>query len=68
VLVTHEAGMTCMTASGPQARATYRVDGQASTGIFAGARGTGHVRVDVTTGHETISGTLILREPPGSRS
>jgi hypothetical protein len=68
VLATHEAGMTCMTASGPQATGTYRVDGQASTGIFAGARGTGHVRVDVTTGHETISGTLILREPPGSRS
>ena len=60
VLVQHEAGMTCMTASGPQVSATYRVDGQASTGIFAGARGTGHVTVDVTTGHETLSGTLIL--------
>jgi len=63
VLVTHEAGMTCMTASGPQARATYRVDGQASTGIFAGARGTGHVTVDVTTGQDTLSGTLILNSP-----
>jgi hypothetical protein len=60
VLVLHEAGMTCMTASGPQARATYRVDGQASTGIFAGARGTGDVTVDVTTHQETLSGTLIL--------
>ena len=38
---------------------TYRVDGQASTGIFAGARGTGHVTADVTTGHETVSGTPI---------
>ena len=60
VLVLQEAGMTCMTASGPQARATYRVDGQASTGIFAGARGTGDVTVDVTTHQETLSGTLIL--------
>jgi len=61
VLVLQEAGMTCMTASGPQARATYQVDGQASTGIFAGARGTGDVTVDVTTGQETLSGTLILK-------
>jgi len=60
VLALHEAGMTCITASGPQAHATYRVDGRASTGIFAGARGTGTVTVDVTTGHETLSGTLIL--------
>jgi hypothetical protein len=60
VLVLQEAGMTCMTPSGPQARATYRVDGQASTGIFAGARGTGDVTVDVTTHQETLSGTLIL--------
>jgi hypothetical protein len=60
VLVLHEAGMTCITASGLQAHATYRVDGQASTGIFAGARGTGHVTVNVTTHRETLSGTLIL--------
>jgi hypothetical protein len=68
VLVLHEVAMLCPTPSGPQISATYRVDGQASTGIFAGARGTGHVSAVVTTGHETISGTLILREPPGSRS
>jgi hypothetical protein len=63
VLALHEAGMTCITASGPQAHATYQVDGRASTGIFAGARGTGHVTVDVTTGHEALSGTLILNSP-----
>ena len=63
VLILHEAGMTCMTSSGLQARATYRVDGQASTGIFAGARGTGDVTVDVTTHQETLSGTLILNSP-----
>jgi hypothetical protein len=39
------------------------VDGQASTGIFAGARGTGNVTVDPATGHDTVSGTLILRSP-----
>ncbi len=63
VLVLHESGMTCITASGPQATATYRVDGQASTGIFAGARGTGDVTVDVATSHETLSGKLILVPP-----
>jgi hypothetical protein len=60
VLELHEAAMNCMTASGPQVTGTYRVDGQASTGIFAGARGTGHVTVDVATGQDTLSGTLIL--------
>jgi hypothetical protein len=59
VLALHEAAMLCPTASGPQVTGTYRVDGQASTGIFAGARGTGQVTVDVTTGHEAVSGTLI---------
>jgi hypothetical protein len=68
VLELHEAAMNCVTASGPQVTGTYRVDGQASTGIFAGARGTGHVTVDVTTGQDTLSGTLILREPPDRRS
>src|SRR5215467_10904051 len=63
VLETHEVAKLCMTASGPQITGTYRVDGQASTGIFAGARGTGHVTVDVATGQDTLSGTLILVEP-----
>src|SRR5262249_1752177 len=63
VLALHEAGMTCITASGPQAHATYRVDGRASTGILARPRGAGHVTVDVTTGHEALSGTLILNSP-----
>ena len=64
VLELHEAAMNCTTASGPQVNGTYRVDGQASTGIFAGARGTGHVTVDVATGQDTLSGTLILIPPP----
>jgi hypothetical protein len=61
VLELHEAAMNCVTASGPQVTGTYRVDGQASTGIFAGARGTGHVTVDVATGQDTLSGMLILK-------
>jgi hypothetical protein len=55
--------MNCVTASGSQATGTWRIDGQASTGIFAGARGTGHFTVDVATGQDTLSGTLILAEP-----
>ena len=47
VLELHEAGALCVTASGPKVTGTYRVDGQASTGIFAGAHGTGNVTVDL---------------------
>jgi len=68
VLELSSHAMNCVTASGSQVTGTYHVDGRASTGIFAGARGTGHVTVDVTTGQDTLSGTLILREPPDSRS
>src|SRR5262249_6523758 len=68
VLELHEAAMNCVTATGPQVTGTYRVDGQASTGIFAGARGTGHVTVDVATGQDTLSGTLILKPSAASRS
>lgn len=63
VLELHEAAMQCVTASGTQVTGTYRVDGQASTGIFAGARGAGHVTVDVATGQDTLSGTLTLTSP-----
>ena len=63
VLELHEAAMNCVTASGSQVTGTYHVDGRASTGIFAGARGTGHVTVDVATGQDTLSGTLILTSP-----
>jgi hypothetical protein len=63
VLELHEVGQLCMTASGPRITGTYRVDGQASTGIFAGARGTGNVAINPTTGQDTVSGTLILNSP-----
>ncbi len=65
VLILHESGMTCMTGSGLQARATYQVDPLASTGIFAGAIGTGDVTVDVASSTETLSGMLIL-DPPAA--
>lgn len=39
----------------------------ASTGIFDGARGTGHVRVDAATHQETLSGTLILIPQEGDK-
>ena len=61
VLELSSAAMNCVTASGSQVTGTYRVDGRASTGIFAGARGTGHVTVDVATGLDKYSGTLILK-------
>ena len=63
VLELSTTGMNCVTASGPQVTGTYRVDGQASTGIFAGARGAGHFTVSAATGQDTLSGTLILAEP-----
>lgn len=60
LLELHEVAMLCVTAAGQRVTGTYWVDGSASTGIFAGARGTGKVTVDVKTGHDTLSGTLIL--------
>ena len=63
VLELSSDAMNCVTASGSQVTGIYRVDGRASTGIFAGARGTGHVTVDVATGQDTLSGTLILTSP-----
>ena len=61
VLATSSTGMNCVTASGPQVTGTYRVEGRASTGIFAGARGTGHFTVSAATGQDRLSGTLILK-------
>ena len=63
VLVLWEAGMTCPTASGLQATATYEVDGSSSTGIFAGAGGSGIVTVDTVSHTETLSGKLKLADP-----
>jgi hypothetical protein len=60
VLVLVEVSTACPTASGPVIRGTYTVDGLSSTGVFAGARGSGEIRIDVATSTTTLSGNLLL--------
>lgn len=63
LLILHEAGETCQNNGTLEATATYSVDGQASTGIFAGAEGTGSVTVTgigTSSQTETLSGKLKL--------
>jgi hypothetical protein len=55
----------CPTASGPVITGTYEVDGLSSTGIFAGARGTGDDTVDIVAHTSTISGKLKLAGSDG---
>src|SRR6266498_2955957 len=49
VLVLRELSYRCPSASGPDISGTYEVDGSSSTGVFAGARGTGVDTVDTVT-------------------
>ena len=60
VLVLRESSIACPTASGPVITGTYEVDGLSSAGIFAGARGTGDITVNVSTSTATLSGKLKL--------
>jgi hypothetical protein len=60
VLVLRELAIRCPTESGPDITGTYEVDGLSSTGIFAGARGTGNDTVDTVTHTSTLSGKLKL--------
>jgi hypothetical protein len=60
VLVLRELVHICQTASGPVGTGTWEVDGASSTGIFAGARGTGDDTIDITTRTSTLSGKLNL--------
>jgi hypothetical protein len=60
VLILREMSIACPTASGPVITGTYEVDGLSSTGIFAGARGSGHLKVDLATSTATLSGKLQL--------
>ena len=62
VLVLRELVQVCQTASGPIGTGTWEVDGASSTGIFAGARGSGDDRVDVASRTSTLSGSLNLAE------
>ena len=60
VLVVRELAYVCQTASGPVGTGTWEVDSASSTGIFAGARGSGDDTIDIATRTSTLSGTLKL--------
>lgn len=60
VLVLRELSIACPTPTGPVITGTYEVDGLSSMGIFAGARGSGDLTVNVPTSTATISGKLKL--------
>ena len=60
VLILRATAYVCQSASGPVATETWTVDGASSTGVFAGARGTGEGTVDIPTATSTLSGKLKL--------
>jgi hypothetical protein len=60
VLILRNRAYVCQTAAGPVATGTWRVDGDSSTGIFAGARGSGTETVHIPTARSTLSGKLKL--------
>jgi hypothetical protein len=60
VLVVRELAYVCASAAGPIASSTWTVDGAASTGAFAGARGNGEGSVDLTAHTSTLAGKLHL--------
>jgi hypothetical protein len=61
-LVVRELVYVCQTASGPIGTGTWEVDGASSTGIFAGARGSGDDRIVLASRTSTLSGSLNLAE------
>ena len=66
VLVLRELSIgPCPTASGSVITGTYEVDGLSSTGIFAGARGSGDLTVNVSASTSVLSGKLKLAGPDG---
>ena len=60
VLILRNKAYVCQTEAGPVATGRWRVDGQASTGVFAGARGSGTETVHIPTARSTLSGKLKL--------
>ena len=60
VLIVREASVACPSAAGPVINGKYEIDGQSSTGMFAGARGSGDLTVNVSSATATISGKLKL--------
>jgi len=64
-LAIRESNETCVTPAGRVATGTYEVDGLFSTGVFAGATGSGTV-LNVLTPHTlTLSGKLNLANDEG---
>jgi len=66
VLVIRELVHVCPTDSGPVGTGTWEVDGPSSTGIFAGARGSGEARIVISTRTTALSGSLKLVDQEGS--
>jgi hypothetical protein len=65
VLVEEELAIACPTPSGGLIiTGTFQVDGQSSTGLFAGARGEGTFTANSASGTSTFSGKLFLARPP----
>ena len=62
VLVLRELVLTCPSPTGPLGTGTWEVDGVSSTGIFAGARGSGDVFIAIPTRTATLSGKLNLAD------
>jgi hypothetical protein len=60
VLILREKASVCQTAAGPVATGRWQVDGKSSTGVFAGARGSGTDTVHIPTAQSTLSGRLKL--------
>jgi hypothetical protein len=60
VLILRNTAYVCQTATGPVATGRWRVDGAASTGVFAGARGSGEETVHIPTASSSITGKLKL--------
>ncbi len=65
VLVLREVAEVCETEIGLVARGTWTVDGASSTGMFAGARGSGRDAVYLPARLSTLTGKLTLRNGDG---
>jgi hypothetical protein len=59
-LAIRETAITCPTSTGAAITGTYKIDGAASTGVFAGANGSGSLKVDPATAVSELSGKLEL--------
>lgn len=60
VLILRNKAYVCQTGAGAVATGTWQVDGDSSTGAFAGARGSGTEAVHIPTAQSTLSGRVTL--------